>query len=122
MEDQGYSYVFPKFKGGSWAGVDLPRGHATQFLQTHIKRCGLNSDTQADKVTPHTFRDTYAARLVQAGVSLLKVSNLLGHATVFMTQKYAHLCPKAAGAEAAEVLDQIHLTHTIRNRPLRVSP
>lgn len=108
MEGQGYSYVFPKFKGGSWAGVDLPRGHATQAVQAHIDRCGLNSDPLRDKVTPHTFRDTYAARLVQAGVSLLKVSHLLGHASVVMTQKYAHLCPEAAGAEAATILDCLH--------------
>ncbi|MFY2947258.1 tyrosine-type recombinase/integrase [Achromobacter ruhlandii] len=38
-------------------------------------------------MTPHTFRDTYAARLVQAGVSILKVSKLLGHSNVLMTQK-----------------------------------
>lgn len=110
MEGRGYSYVFPKFKGSSWAGVDLPRSHSTASIQAHIDRCGLNSDPLEDKVTPHTLRDTFAARLVQAGVSLLKVSNLLGHASVFMTQKYAHLCPEAAGAEAAAVLDRLHST------------
>lgn len=122
MEGQGYSYVFPKFKGGSWGGVDLPRGHATHAIQTHIERCGLNSDPQADKVTPHTFRDTYAARLVQAGVSLLKVSNLLGHASVYMTQKYAHLCPEAAGAEAAAVLDSLHSTSSVLHRESLMQP
>ena len=104
----GYSYVFPQLKGRTWAGVDAPRGHATDAIQGHIDRCGLNSDTQADKVTPHTFRDTFAARLVQAGVSLLKVSKPLGHANVLMTQKYAHLSPEATGAEAAAVLDGLH--------------
>lgn len=113
MEGQGYSYVFPKFRGASWAGVDLPRGHATQTVQAHINRCGLNSNPLEDKVTPHTFRDTYAARLVQAGVSLQKVAHLLGHASVLMTQKYAHLCPEATGAEAAAVLDNLH---SIRSR------
>lgn len=108
MEGQGYSYVFPKFKGGSWAGVDLPRGHATQAVQAHIERCGLNANPDEGKVTPRTFRDTYAARLVQAGVSLLKVSHLLGHSSVLMTQKYAQLCPEAAGAEAAAVLGRLH--------------
>ena len=112
MRGAGYSYIFPKLTGGSWAGVDLPRGHATDAIQTQINRCGLNANPREDKVTPHTFRDTYAARLVQAGVSLLKVSNLLGHASVFMTQKYAHLCPEAAGAEAAAVLDRLHSLET----------
>lgn len=104
----GYSYVFPAIKGRTWAGRDEPRGHATDAIQNHIERCGLNADPQADKVTPHTFRDTFAARLVQAGVSLLKVSKLLGHANVLMTQKYAHLSPEATGAEAAAVLDNLH--------------
>jgi integrase len=104
----GYTFVFPKLKGRTWAGEDAPRGHATDAIQNHIEKCGLNSDPQADRVTPHTFRDTFAARLVQAGVSLLKVSKLLGHATVSMTQKYAHLSPEATGAEAAAVLDNLH--------------
>ena len=108
MKGLEYSYVFPKFIGGAWAGVDRPRGHATQAIQTHIDGCGLNANPKLDRVTPHTFRDTYAARLVQAGVSLQKVSHLLGHSSVLMTQKYAHLCPEAAGAEAAAVLDRIH--------------
>lgn len=63
----------------------------------------------ADGVTPHAVRDAYAARLVQAkGGSLLKVSKLLWHATVVMTQKYAHLSPEATGADAADALDRLH--------------
>lgn len=108
MKEHGYSFVFPKIKGRAWAGLDAARGHATDAIQKHIEKCGLNSDPSADKVTPHTFRDTFAARLVQGGVSLVKVSHLLGHASVLMTQKYAHLCPEAAGAEAVAVLDTLH--------------
>lgn len=110
MKDVRCSYVFPKLKGCSWVGVDLPRGHATDAIQTQIERCGLNDDPRTDKVTPHTFRDTYAARLVQAGVALQKVSQLLGHSNVLMTEKYAHLCPHATGVEAAAVLDELHLS------------
>jgi len=58
-----------------------------------------------DRVTQHTFRDTYASRLVQAGVSLVKVQKLLGHSSPNMKQKYAHLSPDATGQEAAAVLD-----------------
>lgn len=108
MEGRGYSYVFPKLNGRSWAGLDLPRGHSTYAIQKHIDLCGFNTDQKAGKVTPHTFRDTYAARLVQAGVSLQKVSQLLGHSNIVMTQKYAHLCPDALGAEAVEVLNKLH--------------
>lgn len=42
----------------------------------------------------HTLRHTYASHLVQGGVDLYTVSKLLGHSSVSMTQRYAHLAPK----------------------------
>ncbi|MCE4059887.1 site-specific integrase [Pandoraea sputorum] len=107
------SFVFPAQEvigtGRSvWKREDACRGHATGAIQAAIDACGLNDDHTADRVTPHTFRDTYASRLVQAGVSLLKVSHLLGHADESMTRKYAHLCPDNTSLEAATVLDGLH--------------
>ncbi|PZQ02473.1 MAG: hypothetical protein DI587_03325 [Variovorax paradoxus] len=103
-----FSYVFPACTQRGWSGLDKPRGHATFAIQKHINACGLNDDPERHRVTPHTFRDTFASRLAQAGVSLLKISHLLGHTTTVMTQKYAHLCPDAAGSEAAKVLNALH--------------
>lgn len=39
----------------------------------------------------HDLRHTYASRLVTAGVSIQRVSRLLGHASVQTTERYAHL-------------------------------
>lgn len=108
MRDFQCDFVFPALRGRVWSGENKPRGHATQAIQRHIEACGLNSDPTLDRVTPHTFRDTFASRLVQAGVTLLKVSKLLGHSSVVMTQKYAHLSPDEAGAEAAAILNRLH--------------
>lgn len=107
------TYVFPAQEvigtgRAAWTREDACRGHATGAIQGAIDACGLNDDPTADRVTPHTFRDTYASRLVQAGVSLLKVSHMLGHADESMTKKYAHLCPDNTGREAAAVLDGLH--------------
>ena len=45
-------------------------------------------------VTFHELRDTFASHLVMAGVPILTVSKLLGHADVRITEKhYAHLAP-----------------------------
>lgn len=44
----------------------------------------------------HDLRHTCAAWLVQAGVPLLDVSQLLRHASIVMTQRYAHLAPHQA--------------------------
>ena len=53
---------------------------------------------------PHDLRHTCAAWLVSAGVPLTEVRDLLGHSTIRMTERYAHLAPERVRA-AVEVLD-----------------
>ena len=42
-------------------------------------------------VTPHRLRHTLATRLISQGMSLEMLRKLLGHKTLRMTQRYAHL-------------------------------
>jgi len=49
-----------------------------------------------------TTESLQASLLVQAGVSLAQVRDVLGHSTMTMTERYAHLAPEdARGALAA---------------------
>jgi integrase len=111
------SFVFPGMRPAGrgrqvWVDVDVCRGHATDGIQQAIDAAGLNADLSRGKATPHTFRDTFASRLVQAGLSLLKVSHLLGHADESMTRKYAHLCPENTGREARDLLNRLHASNS----------
>ena len=49
---------------------------------------GLGTDVQ---VVPHILRHTCASRLVQGGIDIRRVQMWLGHQTLQMTMRYAHL-------------------------------
>jgi len=76
-----HPYVFSGPKG---AVVDEDRIY--QSLQRTLKKVGLVGDV-------HQWRHTFASHLVMDGVGIETVSRLLGHATIEMTMKYAHLAP-----------------------------
>ena len=71
-----------------------------------IPRCGKINQALADwfrkacktagvlNASPHTLRHTFASRLVMAGVNIRRVQEFLGHASIVMTMKYAHLSPE----------------------------
>ena len=63
------------------------------------KKMGGSSD-----MVIHALRHTYASRLVQAGVDLYTVKELLGHSTFSVTERYAHLNPRKL-REAVAVLE-----------------
>lgn len=51
----------------------------------------------------HDLRHTFASWLVMAGVSLYTVKDLLGHSSITVTERYAHLAPHV-GRSAVQLL------------------
>ncbi|MCL5028275.1 MAG: tyrosine-type recombinase/integrase [Bacteroidetes bacterium] len=57
-----------------------------------------------EKVHFHSLRHSFASTLVQKGVNLYSVKELLGHSSITTTEVYSHL-NMAALHEAVEVLN-----------------
>jgi integrase len=58
-----------------------------------VKALGFNDGIEDDRqrVVFHTLRHTYASRLVECGVDLYTVKELMGHGMIQMTERYSHL-------------------------------
>ena len=63
---------------------------STQSVRLLIKNLVTSSQIKK-KITPHTFRHTYATLLLEGGVDITYIQHLLGHSSVVTTQIYTHV-------------------------------
>jgi site-specific recombinase XerD len=75
-------YLFP--------GKTPDRPYASTSIQKGIKAAAKRAKIQKD-VTPHVLRHSYATGLLEAGVDILTISRLLGHASFVTTMVYLHV-------------------------------
>ena len=86
--------IFP-----SEAGTKINPGNLRRGFYAARKRSGI------DHVRFHDLRHTFATRLVQRGVDLYVVKELLGHKSLKMTMRYAHHYPESL-RHGVDVLDE----------------
>lgn len=75
------------------------------------KFAAIRKDAKLDDVVLHSLRHTFASRLVQSGIDLYRVSRLMGHSSIKVTERYAHLAPIDL-QQAITVMEEAHKRHT----------
>jgi len=85
------NYVFTDKDGDIYKSV-------RRSFSTALKKAGINN------FRFHDMRHTFASHLVMAGVDITTVKELLGHKSLIMTLRYAHLAPSHT-VKAMDILD-----------------
>ena len=67
-------------------GRQLSRVMIFTIVKKFVKSAGINK-----KVSPHTFRHSFATHLVEGGADLRVVQEMLGHVNITTTEIYTHL-------------------------------
>lgn len=76
-------YVFPTRDGGQLS---------TRYLRKMVSRIAEEAEIkEGGRVSPHTFRHTFATELYRETKNLRLVQKALGHASIQTTQVYTHI-------------------------------
>ena len=95
-------FLFEGEKGLAYSATSI-----RAFLRRSCKRAGIRK-----RVTPHTLRHSYATHLIEQGVNLRLVQELLGHAKPETTMIYTHVAKK----------DLLQVKSPLDNALLKIQP
>jgi integrase len=80
------------------SGQRLTAGKCRKPLLAIVARAGLRH------LSWHVLRHTFASHLAMRGVPIRHIQQLMGHSTIAMTERYAHLAPDVT-RDAVKLLD-----------------
>jgi integrase len=124
-ESLGTPYLFPpgsvsgrqpkaRPPGGSGGPLEFhaPKDHqvCSAAIRRAFERAGVNAPHRVardGRATIHSLRHTFASWLLQDGMSLQELQELLGHESPIMTQRYAHLATGQSVSVATEKMGRM---------------
>ncbi len=84
--------LLPRARDKGWCFLNAKGKQYTSRLEHNFNK--IRDAAGIVDCTIKTLRDTFASHLVMAGVSIFKVSQWLGHASIKTTMIYPHLSPQ----------------------------
>ena len=82
-------FLFPNRKRGlknaHLVETPLDRGGIQTAMKAVVKQLGIK------KISCHSLRHSYATHLLEAGVDLVELQQILGHVSILTTSRYTHL-------------------------------
>lgn len=88
-------YIFTNRTGGA-------KKYNSKTLTKAFQRAGIEG------ATAHTLRHTHASRLIQNGLNLYEIKEVLGHSDIKTTMRYAHLEQAAVSLKVKEVMNKLN--------------
>jgi len=85
-----------------------PLREITSYFRTAVKELKLNEGItdRRERFSFHSLRHTAASFLIQSGVDLYTVKEILGHGSIALTERYSHLADSAL-REAAKKMPSL---------------
>jgi len=87
---------------GKVKGASLGKGAVQQAFRLAVKKAGIQKE-----VSVHSLRHTYARHLLEQGVDIVMIKELLGHAAIETTMMYLHVA-KVNRVNAHSPLDRLY--------------
>ena len=98
-------------------GIVFCTSHGTKILPSNLRRTFYKvlEKVGIEDFKFHDLRHTFATRLAQRDVDLYKISKLLGHKDIRMTQRYAHHCSDSL-RDGVRILEADYVLTTLETK------